>query len=156
MSVLSKITAARAERVQDLHLDLPIPTWNGDLVARLNVLPRPKVEAFEKKTREAYRDAEFFLSAVREIYVLDPGKEQPGTRMKENQDYVRIEDENGTPVLFTDQFAAMLGVPEITNPVEVLRYCVKSNDTAIGNLVSRYGVWIANTDAQVAETVTGE
>lgn len=157
MSVLAGITKRRDERVQDLHLDLPIPTWDGDLIARFEILPRKVVEKFATAKRSLDNDLNFIIRATRELYLLDPSKAGPGTRMELNDDYVRIEDDDsGQPVRWDSVFAAKLEHPELGTAKDVLLYCVKDNGLAVGGLAGKLITWMQNTDAEVAEALVGE
>src|SRR3954453_5658674 len=97
--VFKNITAKRDERVKDLHLDLPVPTWDRDLIARFAILPRKEVEAFANKRRNLEADMDFIIKATHELYVVDPEHQvEDAKRMEENEDYVRVEDETGRPL----------------------------------------------------------
>lgn len=157
MSVLASIAKRRDERVQDLHLDLPIPTWDGDLIARFEILPRKVVEKFATAKRSLDNDLNFIIRATRELYLLDQSKSAPGTRMEDNGDYVRIEDdETGQPVRWDTVLAAKLEHPDLETAKAVLLYCVKDNGLAVGGLAGKLITWMQNTDAEVAEALVGE
>lgn len=160
-NLLTNLKEQRNERVQDLHLDLPIPTWGKDLVTRFDVLGRKKVEKFGKQKRTIEADQDFVLQAVREIYAYDPGGDTPGMRMdegtdKENRDYVRVETEDGAPVKFDRELALKLEEPQLGSGREILMYCVKDNAIAVGGLAGRLITWMQNTDAEIADTLAGE
>lgn len=157
MDLLSEIAAKRAERVQDIHLDLPVPTWGGDMVARFDVMSRKQVEKFASRKRSVEADANFIIAATRELYLFDPSGTAAGHRMEENSDYVRIEDEEtGLPVRWDKVLASKLGKSELERAYEVLMYCLKDNALATGGLAGRLINWMQNTDAEVAEALVGE
>src|SRR5690349_13352134 len=126
--LLTTLAAKREEKVQDLHLDLPVPTWDRTMVIRYNVVDRKLVEKFSgmtKRTVEA--DCDFVIAAVREIYLHDPENlVEDGTRMKEDPNYVRLED-GGTLVRIDSVLAEKLGQSDLTKAREVLMYLVKDN-----------------------------
>lgn len=157
MGILERIASEREQRVQDLHLDLPLPTWDGALRVRFNVLEREQTEEFSRKRRTLETDIQFILMSAREIYVYDPKHEvTDATRHDEDDNYVRVEHDNGAPVLFTEEFAAKIGHPELTRPRDILMFSVKNNGNAVGNLAVRLSAWMGNTDARVAEDLLGE
>src|SRR4051794_5952763 len=108
--LLSKIAANRDERVKDLHLDLPIPTWGGDLVARFGVLPRNEVEAFANKRRNLEADMVFLIKTITALYAHDPERTAEGPRMEENEDYVLVQSEDGRPLKFEQAFGELIGM----------------------------------------------
>lgn len=155
--LLKQIASKREERVQDLHLDLPVPTWEGDLVVRFNVLPRKQVEKFATRKRSVEADTNFIISSTRELYLFDPNGTAPGERMEENTDYVRIEDdESGMPVRWDAVLAEKIGKSELQRAHDVLMYCVKDNALAIGWIAGRLITWMQNTDSNIAESLVGE
>lgn len=158
--LLQKLNEEREERVQDLHLDLPIPTWGGDLVARFDVMERNHVERFAKQKRSVEADCDFVIRSVRELYMRDEDKVFEGQRMEVNPDYVRIEhdvDGVAVPVKFDKMFAEALGkADELQSAREVLMFCVKDNALAIGGLAGKLVTWMQNTDAEIADSLAGE
>lgn len=153
---LANLRQQRDERVRDLHLDLPIPTWDGALVARFDVAPRKEVEKFGRQKRTQDADCDFLINHVRCLYALDREKVVDAERMEENEDYVRIEDENGLPVKFDIRLAEKMGVTDATSAREVLQYLVKFNGIAIGGMAAKLIMWMQNTDAEVADSLVGE
>ena len=155
--LLARLAQEREERVQDLHLDLPIPTWDGSLVARFGILERKALEKFANAKRTPEADMDFLIMAVRELYVHDPDKQlEGGERMDGNIDYVRLEDDNGIPVKFDATLAAKLGQAELTTARDVIAYCFKQNTIATSAMALKVIQWMQNTDLQVAEALVGE
>jgi hypothetical protein len=154
--LLSTLREQRDERVQELYLDLPIPTWDKSLVARFGVMERKEIEAIGRRKRNAETDMDFLIRAVQEIYAYDPGKTAEGKRMEHNESYVRVEDEQGLPILFDTRLAEKMGVEDATTARDVLRYLVKFNDIALGGMGQRVITWMQNTDADVADELVGE
>lgn len=157
MSLLEGIARRRDERVQDLHLDLPVPTWDGDLVARFDIMGRKAVEKFAQAKRSLDNDLDFIIKATRELYLHDTSRTAPGTRMENNEDYVRIEEEDTGHVVGWDSvLAEKLGHSELTSAKAVVLYCVKDNGLAVGGLAGKLITWMQNTDAEVADAISGE
>lgn len=157
--LLNRIAQEREERVQDLHLDLPIPTWDGYLVARFNIMERKRLEKFlkgRKGSQGVDNDASFLAQTLRELYLLDPEKEATGTRMEDADAYVRIEDEAGSPVKFDATLAKKLGQDEMVTAKDVVLYCFKFNELAVGAMAVKVMQWMQNTDKEVAESIVGE
>lgn len=164
MSVLQRITQERDERVQDLHLDLAIPTWDRNLIGRFTVIDRKQLEKFADKKRSTDQDADFVLGSIDSLWVKDPDKELTGDRMDEDGTdspegvYVRLEDENGQPLKFDTQFAEAIDAPEQIrgNGRAILGYCFGANGVALGNFAATLIAWMRNTDFKVAEDLVGE
>jgi hypothetical protein len=162
-NVFENIAARRDERVKDLHLDLPVPTWDRDLIARFAILPRKEVEQFANKRRNLEADMDFIIKATHEIYVFDPehNAEEDAKRMDENDDYVRVEDETGRPLGFEQLFGEKIGMKpeegqETIRARKVVMYCFKDNSIAIGGFTVKVINWMQNTDAEVADSLVGE
>jgi hypothetical protein len=154
--LLTNLKEQRDERVQDLHLDLPVPTWNSTLVARFDVMDRKKVEKFSKQKRTIEADQDFVIQATRELYAYDPDKQAEGMRMEGNDDYVRIETVDGAPIKFDSVLAEKFGETALSTGREVLMYCVKDNAIAVGGLAGKLIQWMQNTDSEVADSLAGE
>lgn len=154
--ILAQIASERNERVQDVFLDLPIPSWGGSLVGRFNVIGRRDMEKFSKRQGSRDADTDFLIMSTRELYALDEARTAQGERMEENDDYVRIEDENNHPVLWTKVFAEKIGKTDLTSGRQVLDYCFRHNGIAISGMAIRLFRWMQNTDAEVADTIVGE
>lgn len=157
MDILRQISDKRDKRVEDIHLDLPVPTWDGDMIARYDIISRKAVEKFAKQKRSVEADVNFIISATRELYIYDPSQAASGTRMEHNAEYVRLEDEeSGMPLKWDKVLAEKLGHPELERAVDVVLYCVKNNALAIGGMAGKLITWMQNTDAEVAEALVGE
>lgn len=155
--VLIRIAQEREKRVADLHLDLPIPSWDGSLVGRFHVLPRNEVEKFSQRKAGVEADSDFIIRATHELYILDAERNiEAAARMTDNEDYVRIEDNNGVPVLWTATLAEKLGQSEITTARAVLTYCFAGNGIAISGFSVKLVRWMQNTDTDVAQAISGE
>lgn len=163
MDLLAKVAQQRDERVQDLYLDLPIPSWDGALVARFDVLPRKDIQRFIQnqsmgRDRDSgiQNDASFLAAACRGLYLLDPEKESEGSRMEGDDRYVLIEGVGGSPVKFDTQLAEKLQRTELNSAAEVVMYCFKGNDVALGAMALKVFQWMQNTDKEVADSLVGE
>lgn len=156
--VFRRLAQSRDERVQDIHLDMPIPTWDGDLVARFDVLDRDEVEKFANRRRSSEGDLDFIIKATRELYMRDSDHQANGAKRHEfNDEYVRIETEEGASVRWDTSLAEFLQKPEdLKTSREVLLFCVKNNTLAIGGLAGKLIMWMQNTDAEIADSLLGE
>lgn len=158
--LFDRIVEERTERVQDVHLDLPVPTWNGDLVVRFNVLERDDIEKFANAPkRNPKLDLDFVIKATRELYIYDPEGAVNGTvtRMPENNDYVRVETDSGTSVRWDANLAEKLRIPgEITKARDVLTFCVDNNLVAVSGMATKLITWMQNTDVEIAGALVGE
>lgn len=154
---LAHLKEQREERTQDLRLDLPVPTWDGDLFVRFNILPRKVVERFANKKRTVETDMDFIIQATREFYMKDSQRQVEGALRNDNdEDYVRVESGEGTATLWPGLAAAM-DEPEVgANPHKVLMYCVKDNGLAVTGLAAKLITWMQNTDTEIAEALSGE
>jgi hypothetical protein len=156
MSYLEQLKKQREQRVQDIHLDLPIPTWGRDLIGRFEVVERKIIEKIGAQRRSLEADLDFVIRATRELYMYDPDRQAPGQRMEENEDYVRVEGEDGLAVKWDTDLATLLGEPELKSARAVVMYCLKNNAVSVGGLAETLIVWMRNTDTEVAEALVGE
>lgn len=155
--LLTNLAQEREVRVQDIHLDLPVPTWNGTLIARYNVLDRSVVEKFSGKKRTLTMDQDFVLQSVRELYAYDPDQTVTDAMRKDDDpDFVRVESEDGGPITFTSALAAKIGADGVEKGRDVLMFCVKDNAIAVGGLAGTLVRWMQNTDRDVAAELSGE
>lgn len=161
-NLFAKIAQDREERTKNLHLDLPIPTWDGDLVARFKVIPRPEMESFVNKKRNVETDIDFLVRCLDSVWVKDADKTiVSGTRMEENPEYVQVvDDDTGEPIGLDFRFAEKIGMPGSEEEKERVRnvvlYTFKNNGIAIGGFVGRLVQWLQNTDADVTGAIVGE
>lgn len=155
--LLTQIKQKRDERVQDLHLDLPLPTWDGDMYVRFRILDRADVEKFSNQKRSSETDGNFIVKAASEIYIKDSeGLITDGVRHEENPEYVRLDDETGTPIVFDQRLAEKLGEEQITTARGILMFCLKDNAIALGGLTLQVITWMQNTDNKVGSSIAGE
>lgn len=153
---LARLAQERDERVQDVHLDLPIPSWDGSLVGRFNVVSRKQIEKFAGRKATLETDMDLVIQATAALYAHDPDHAFPGERMDENEDYVRIEDEDGNVVTWTTVLAEKLGKKDLTSGRMVLNYCFRENGIAMSGFALKLFRWMQNTDSEVAEAISGE
>lgn len=153
---LARIAQERDERVHDVHLDLPIPSWGDSLVGRFRVVSRKEIEKFAGRKASLETDMDLVIKATVELYAHDPEHSVKGTRMDENEDYVRIEDSEGLPVTWTTVLAEKLGKADLTSGRMVLNYCFRENGIAVAGFALKLFRWMQNTDVEVAEAISGE
>lgn len=154
--LLARIAQEREERVQHLTLDLPVPTWDGDLIARFEIMPRKVLEDFAKRKRTPEVDMDFILQSVTALYVRDQEKVLDDAQRNDKDDnYALLADENGVPVKFDNRLAQKLGIPA-EKARDVLLFCFKDNTIAVSAMAIKAIQWMQNTDATVAEAIVGE
>lgn len=163
MSVLERMKTTRDEKVKDLHLDLPIPTWEGGLIARFKVQDREKMEKFGSRKRTIDADLDFIITATDSIWVKDTEHELEGLRENEEEgglgeDYVRLEHENGANIGFEAKLAELFNAPAKVQERArlVCLWCFDNNSIALGTMVVKLIKWMSNTDEEVAESLLGE
>lgn len=164
MDLFEKAAKKREERVRDIFLDLPLPTWDGDLVVRFVVVDRDYIDKFaaaDKRTPEM--DMDFVITATSRIYMHDPDGAAEGDDVEymvnadgtTNEEYILLKNDAGTPVKFDQTMAEMLGQDQLRKARDVLSYCVKGNMIAIGGLAGKLVNWMQDTDTKVAGSIVG-
>lgn len=164
MNVIERLNQEREQRVQGLHLDLPIPTWNGGVIARFTVMGRSEMEKFAKKGRTSEADLDFIIAACDSIWVHDPDHELEGERMAEDngspygEDYVRLEHAGGVPIGFEQALGEQFQFNEdICKRARLVALHMFGNNTiAVGSQVVRLVQWMSNTDSKIAQDQLGE
>lgn len=147
-SLLGRIKARRDEQTANETLTLPVPTWDGELLARYRVLERKVLEklnaaAKRKQGAAVNGDADFLIRACVGLFVVDDDGEQ-----------VALEDESG-PIRFDSRLAAKLDVPAETAR-DVVMYAFKGNDLAVGSHAAKVAQWMTDTSQEVDGEVLGE
>jgi hypothetical protein len=178
--LMAKTAAARNERVKELHLDLPVPSWNGDLVMRFNVVDRDKIDELSAKSKRGSEDEiDLLVSNVQSLWVwgpeaalkaaeIDEAEMAKLERMVDNENYFKLVDDRGIEIKFDIQLLDYFYDPDNPDPTMV---AVKENPTvkailvdwlyagnrvAIGESVGRLLTWSGNTDRKVSETIVPE
>lgn len=146
-SLLDRVRARRDERLADEHLDLPVPTWDGDLVARYRVVQGEVWERITKRLQsgksDPNTDADFLVAACSSVLLRDEdGRLQP------------IEHE-GREVGFDKGLASVLGL-EVERAREVVAFLVGDNPVALGLLSAKVVGWMQDTSAEVEGQIVGE
>lgn len=151
-SLLADIRARREERLADERLDLPIPTWGGELVARYQV-PDPSALARQTQARRAAgsdveaassANADFLIDCVAQVLART-----------ENGRLEALMTPQGTAVRFDQPLADLLGV-EVENAREVVAHLFASNPIAIGTQASTVLTWLQDTSQEVEGALVGE
>jgi hypothetical protein len=166
--LMAKTAAARNERVKELHLDLPVPSWNGDLVMRFNVVDRDKIDELSAKSKRGSEDEIDLLEAALKAAEIDEAEMAKLERMVDNENYFKLVDDRGIEIKFDIQLLDYFYDPDNPDPTMV---AVKENPTvkailvdwlyagnrvAIGESVGRLLTWSGNTDRKVSETIVPE
>lgn len=159
-NILQRTAQERDERVKNLKQILPIPSWDGALVAQYEVLSRKLVEEFSTRKPSVQGNMDFVLRCCTALYLRDPEGELGGTALDEEgyEGYVRIEDDHGLPVTFDQTLAEKLGMenPDKLKARDVLAYCFKDNYIAINTVSAKLMQWMTDTDQEIAKNLLGE
>lgn len=147
-SQLERIKARRAERLADETVLLPIPTWQGDLVARYGVIEskelRKLMRRIEKSEGALGDNADLLVKACRGIQLRD-----------ENDDLQEIVGPDGGPVTFDATLAEKLGI-DAGSQVEVVLHVIGRNPLAVGAHASTVIKWMQDTSKPVDGAIAGE
>jgi hypothetical protein len=78
--------------------------------------------------------------------------------MEENEDYVRVTDDNEAVIRFDRRLIEALGEdPEVYDTArKVVKYVFHENGIAIGGFVVQLLNWMLNTDRRVSANIAGE
>lgn len=146
-SLIDRVRARREERVADEHLDLPVPTWGGELVARFRVVDSVIFERIAKRLQsgktDTGADADFLCAACAGVFVRDDDGPLEAVLC------------DGKPVAFDKGLADVLGV-EVERAREVVYYLVKDNQLALSLFAVKVINWMQDTSAEVEGQIVGE
>ena len=146
-SVIDRVRARRDERIADEHLDLPVPTWGGELVARFTVVDTDVLERITKRLQagkaDPGADADFLVAACTGVFV------------REDDGPLEAVTHDGQPVAFDKRLAVVLGI-DAERAREVVDYLVKGNRLALGSLAVRVLNWMQDTSVEVEGQIVGE
>ena len=131
-SLLARIRAEREAHMADRHLDLPVPTWGGRLIARYRVIDKKE---WKRLSRADVDDRDLIAAACIGLFVNDGGDMQP------------IED-NGAPVVFDSVFAEM-NDQRLSDSRSVVSWAFGGEDLAVGAVARKLIDWMADTSAEV-------
>jgi hypothetical protein len=141
-SILARIKADRDARSTSEHVDLPIPTWNGDLVARYVVIERRAVEKLADPKLAGTADLDFLIRACHGVFMRD-----------DNGDMIALADDAG-PVRFDARLAMLLGI-EATTGRDVVQYLFRANALAIGAHAAKVADWMQDTSQVIDGAILG-
>jgi hypothetical protein len=169
VSILDRIKERREAATHTRWLDLAIPGYGDDLMARYKPVPYKVFEQAEKKQRRDKSAPKLLLAGLDQIIltcdmilVKDPGHEACVT---DNEgaptDYRPIDVEaadNNFPVKWEPRLAQLIGIPEDEykgDPRQVIlrTFC---NDAAVIHHATQIGVWLRDTTKDLDETLLGE
>ena len=146
-SLLAQIKARRDERAADEFLDLPIPTWGGELVARYEVVDRDTLERMiARRNPSAQVDADFLVRACSGIYMLDgdTGELVPVPGHYEGE---------------VARYDAALGEAlslDAGSGRELVTYLFRDNVVAISSHALKVLRWMQDTSREVDDALLGE
>lgn len=151
-SLLDQIRQRRDERVADESLVLPIPTWDGELLARYRVVDRKVIQGLARGVQKRSRrrggdaddggeaDADFLIRACVEIIAHD------------NETEVEETIAEG----YNQELAEALGINPGPSPARgVLFYLFKDNGIAVGAHAQKVAEWMTDTSKEVAGDLMG-
>ena len=154
-SILGVIRAKRAEQVADRTLDLDVPGYGGLIGLRLGpvrgqVLSRILERARDSRSPEKdyNANADTLIAATREVLI----------RMRPEDEWTVLPDDDGEPVKMDDRLASRLGL-EATKAREVVRELfgqANAPELAVGATANEYVEWATATNAEADETLMGE
>jgi hypothetical protein len=143
-SLLARIAAERKAKTEDEHLDLDVPSWSGQLVARYRVVKDEdeliKVAGAKAGTEQLL---DLLIKSCSELFLRDADGELE-----------RIEDD-GYPVGYDDRLAVKLSV-EFESARELVRHVFNGNMLALAAHAGRVALWMQDTTADVDEGLLGE
>lgn len=142
-SLVDRIRARREALLADLHLDMPVPSWGGDLVARFEPVDRDAlIKLSERQDAKRHGDADFLIAACKAIYA------------KDDDGHLIPLTEGQVPSGFDEATAEALGL-EFTSARHLV-YAMCSTDVAVSSLAQRVIEWTADTSQEVDGAVVGE
>jgi hypothetical protein len=169
-SILDRLKARRESVKKSRTLDLEIPGYEGDLLARYKPVPFKVFEDDEKKRKKSKGKDPALLSAAIDqiisccdmILVRDPGN--PACVLDndgEVTDFRPIDvdaAEAGSPVKWEQRLADLIDIPQeetrgIAKLVVLRTFC---NDAALIYHASRLGIWLRDTTKEVDDDLLGE
>lgn len=141
--------------IEELHMGFP--SWGEPefptLVVTFGVLPKKRVEAFQREARRQARKGEnssntdimFLCEAARKVWLRRPDTEQ----------LVQVVNGHGVAARLDKTLGDMLHLGEEANKNSHARmmYLAKQNDTALGAWAVQVAQWMTNTSANVANQV---
>jgi hypothetical protein len=169
-SILDRLRARREEVKEQRILDLAIPGYEDELMARYKPVPFKVFEDDEKKRKKSRGKDPALLSAAIDqimaccemILVKDPGN--PACVLDNDGDVTEYRPidveaaEMGAPVKWEQRFADLINIPQdetrgIAKLVVLRTFC---NDAALIYHASRLGIWLRDTTKEVDDDLLGE
>jgi hypothetical protein len=166
-SLLARATQDRDERVQELTLELPIPTWDKNLLWGFQCRERSwleeklsNIQRSKRTTRDLETDVDLLIEATDSFWLYDPGKSIGGRRLgpdpqtrQMRDDYVRIEDSQD----LAEALEAKIDNGSLLAPsTQLVLWLFRGNGSAIGSFAGRLVIWMQNTDIDVSKVTLGE
>ncbi len=168
-SILDRLKQKRQKVTEQRYLDLPVPGYEGDLVARYKTVPFKVFEEAEKRQKKDKSAPKMLLAAIDQIIntcemilVKDPGHADCVT---DNDgvitEYRPIDPQAAAtsfPVRWDTRLAPLINIPETehqNNPrlVVTRTFC---NDAAVIHHATQIGLWLRDTTKEVDEAFLGE
>ena len=140
------------ERAAEEALLLPIPGWEGKLVARYTVVPREQITPLIKRVQRngvdslsQDADIDLLCRALDSLYVVGDDDKR-----------IRLDDpETGEPMRFDGRLGALLPqAPAEAGARGVVRALFRDNTIALGTHIARVVEWMQDTSAEVEGAIS--
>jgi hypothetical protein len=156
-SALDRIRQRRAELEAGVLLDIPIPGYNGELVARFAKLtPEELQETAQEAFRARSKSADAQLTVAANI-VTKHVREVCGVHA--NGRHAALDPDDPMPIRFDDRLAALmrLDLPPDWNPRLVLfAVLTRGQEAGVQGMASQLLAWSAGLSEEARETLEGE
>lgn len=150
-SALDQLRAKYQEIAARETVEIPLPHFAGDLVARYRLLDQRHDIAPILKRAEKLPEAERELAASADLLIaacVGLIARQPDDSMEE------LVDGQGEPIVYDHRLADGLGI-EAQNPRQLLHHLFHDGPALIGH-ARRLQLWMSDTSLDVGQTFLGE
>lgn len=146
-STLGRLRAERDARLADQHLDLPVPSWNGRLVARYRLVSGDEMRRLTQRVGGGDRtvDARFLLLACEQVLMM----------LEDDGQLVGLQHDDGRPMGFDVELGALLG-QSFERAAALLFYLFGDNEIAVSAQAFKVASWMQDTSQGVEGALVGE
>lgn len=149
VSIVEQLRARRAERLADEHLDLPIPTWEGQLVARYRVVRGEEVRKLLQRAStgraDQTADASFLVTACEQVFAMD-----------DEGRMVVLRRPDGMPMRYEPALGELVAGERFERAVALVYHLFADNDLAISSHALKLAQWMQDTSREVEGAIVGE
>lgn len=154
-SRLDVLKRRHAELGQERHLDLDVPQYGGDLVARYRV-PRPaEINRAAKRIAKLPEDDQQVAATIDQVIVACDSM-----WLRVNGELEPLETDNPEPVRYDVRLAEALGIEGTTSARQVVERVFSSGGTfnvaALTRHAAHIGEWLTDTSKDLDEDFLGE